>query len=70
MVYEVLFSHGMRGVLPDHRLNLGPQHWEHGVLAIVPPGKFPLSEFICFYRTFLETSTFTSSYFSSAHEIP
>ena len=24
---------------PDQGLNLGPLHWEHGVLATGPPGK-------------------------------
>ena len=28
---------------PDQRSNLGPLHWEHGVLATGPPGKSPLS---------------------------
>ena len=27
----------------DQRWNLGPLHWEHGVLATGPPGKSPLS---------------------------
>ena len=26
---------------PDQRLNSGPLHWEHGVLAPGPPGKPP-----------------------------
>ena len=28
---------------PDQGLNLGPLHWEHGVLATEPPEKFFLT---------------------------
>ena len=28
---------------PDQGLNLGPLHWEHGILASGPPGKSPKS---------------------------
>ena len=31
--------------LPDQGLYLGPRHWEHGVLAPGPPGKFPVLVF-------------------------
>ena len=38
MAFKVLVA--ARGVLiPDQRLNLGPLHWEHEVLATGPPGK-------------------------------
>ena len=30
---------------PDQRLNLGPLHWERGVVATEPSGKFPYSFF-------------------------
>ena len=37
------FSCGMWDLVPDHRLNPGPQHWECKVLATGPPGKSLLS---------------------------
>ena len=33
-------SGGMWNLVPDQGSNPGPLHWEHGVLASVPPGKF------------------------------
>ena len=46
-----------RGVhFPDQGSNLGPLHWELGVLAPGPPGKSPPCIF--YFRVFLSTSKF------------
>ena len=39
-------SYSMWGLVPRPELNLGPLHWEHGVLATGPLGKSPQIEYI------------------------
>ena len=38
-------SYSILDLVPDQELNLGPLHWEHGVLATEPPGKSPKAKF-------------------------
>ena len=38
-----IFSCGMWDLIPEKGLNLGPLHWELGVLAPGPPGKSPVA---------------------------
>ena len=39
-------SYSMSGLVPRPELNLGPLHWELGVLAAGPPAKSPQIEYI------------------------
>ena len=39
IILEDSFSYGMQDLIPDLGLNLGPLHWECGVLDTGQPGK-------------------------------